>query len=430
MHKGLLAGAVAGMGLLVSPDHLRLWGNLAGQLGPFFWFAALGAVGLYALSTDGYKRLAAIRPVSSGYIEALHSWGGEAAAALALGSRLVLTLGLVTGVLVTAGFVFNETFVYWFPNFAFAFLWLAAVALSLLWGYRAAEKVQAGLLAVALAGLAMLIVVGFWKMGVQPLAKVASSSVATPGTLAGALLLFVGFDLGIQPSNRTNDPNKRLVGMRAALGIALVFLGLWATISLAHVPPDRLAGSFMPHTLAARKIGGQTGRILIGIVVIAGAGCASMALFSAVARMATTLARLRLLPRFLEGSGQRNIPAVSLTAGSVAGLMAAGFAGQPELEVLIRAGFLLWLLHIALVHLVAYRATQRYTSGSTDVQRRWQALLHIPAGLLAMAGTVCLWLVDEQRGSLTLYMLAAFFGTTAMLYAGRWAWPHQSSIEK
>jgi len=402
------------------PGSSCLWGNLAGHLGPLFCLAALGAAGLYALSIHGYERLAAIRTDSGGYLAALHEWGGNAATALALGSRLVLILGLMTGILVTAGFVFNETFAYWFPNFAFAFLCLAAGTLVHLWGYRAAEKLQAGLLTIALAGLTALIAAGFWEMGAQPLAKVDPSSAATPSVLAGALLLFVGFDLGTHPNDQRDDSQMRSIGLLAAVGITLLLLGLWGTVSLAYVPSDRLAGSFIPHTLAARKIGGQAGRVLIGIVVIAGTGCAAMTLFSTAARMATALASLHLLPRFLEGSSRRNIPAVALTAGTVAVLMAAGFAGQPELEVFIRAGFLLWLLHLALVHLAAYGTAQRFASSASGARKRWSTPVQIPAGLFAMAGTVCLWIVDQQRGLLAVYMLAAWAGAAAILAGVRW----------
>jgi len=427
-----LAGTIAGMGLLLSPDHLRLWGNQAGRLGPLFWLAALGAAGLCALSIHSYNRLAATRTGGGGYLAALHGWGGNAAMGLALGSRAVLATGLATGILVTAGFVFNETFAYWFPNFGFAFLCLATAAVAHLWGYGAVAKLQAGLLAVALAGLTGLIVAGFWNLGAQPMVTADSSSAAPPGTLAGVWLLFVGFDLGIRPNDRHEDRKMRSIGMLTAVGIILVLLCLWGTVSLAHVPSDRLAGSFIPHTLAARKIGGQAGRILIGIVGIAGTVCAAMTLISAVARMTTALAKLQLLPRFLEGSGRRNLPAVIFTAGTVAVLMAAGVAGQQALEVFIRAGFLLWLLHIGLVHLAAYGATHSQASGATDAQAQggWTAAIQIPAGLLAMAATVRLWFADEQRGLLAVFMLAGWAGTAAILYGVRWTGVHQSVTDK
>ena len=88
MVSAMLSGIAAGMGLLVSPDHLRMWGNLAGQLGPGFWLAVVGAVLVFAWSAGSYRRLAIASAGDGGYLSNLRLRFGFAGVALALASRL------------------------------------------------------------------------------------------------------------------------------------------------------------------------------------------------------------------------------------------------------------------------------------------------------------------------------------------------------
>lgn len=278
MLPAMLPWLTAGMGLLVSPDHLRIWGNLAGHIGPGFWMVALGAMAVYAPTVTCYRRLAPSVSDSGGYLAALQAQGGFAAVALALTSRLVLTIGVSIGVLVTAGFVFNETFVYWFPNFAFAFIYLSVIALVLCLEYGLAEKAQSVLLGITLLGLVILVVSGFLQPGPQPAPDALPSSGVGLRAVSTGLLLFVGFDLGIHRVEQARDTGTGTRMMFVVLMIIMVLLSLLGTVFLEHVPAKRLAGAFMPYTVAARTIGGQPGRILMGIVVIAGAGCAVISL--------------------------------------------------------------------------------------------------------------------------------------------------------
>jgi amino acid transporter len=287
----LLSGMAAGMGLLVSPDHLRMWGNLAGHLGAGFWLAVIGAIIVYASSAGSYRRLAGASAGDGGYLSGLQQRFGVAGVALALASRLSLAAGLSTGVLVTAGFVFNETFVYWFPNFAFAYICLGAAALFHLGGYRLAQNVQTALVALAMLGLLILSVAGFWNAG--PPQSPDPQPPRDFGLIAvlGSLLLFVGFDFNAADNSQAADRSHAPATMSAALFASAIVLGLWSAVGLAHVQAERLADSFIPYSLAARQIGGQLGRYLIGIVVIAGSLSAVIALFNATARMVADLAQ-------------------------------------------------------------------------------------------------------------------------------------------
>ena len=152
----------------------------------------------------------------------------------------------------------------------------------------------------------------------------------------------------------------------------------------------------------------------MGVVVIAGSVCAVITLFSASARMTTALAQLNLLPRFCRGSQRRNIPAILLLATVVGTMMALGFAGSVQLEIFIRAGLLLWLLHTTLVHVLAWGSGGAKTRdhGQMPPALSWMAM---PATLMLVAGTTTLWITDADRLGLLIYLLASWCSATLIV---------------
>jgi amino acid transporter len=102
--------------------------------------------------------------------------------------------------------------------------------------------------------------------------------------------------------------------------------------------------------LAARQIMGQSGRVLMGLVVLAGSCAAVNALLIAVSKMISGMTNQNLLPSFLRlQPKQVPIPLILLGMG-IAAMMAAGMAGKPELEIYTKAAIWFWLLHYAMIH--------------------------------------------------------------------------------
>ncbi len=251
--------------------------------------------------------------------------------------------------LATAGFVFNEVFVDWFPNFAFAFLLLGFLLAVNLLGQEVSEKIQVVFVIVAILGLFFLSAVGLMGLGNTPstVEEVGHPFNIKVGLLG--LLLFVGFDLAgfIKSSNPVN-PVKSMVAGIVLVGIVFI---LWGVVSINYVSLDKLSDTTIPYTVTARKILGQEGRIIMGVVLLAGTCSAVNALFIGVSRMMVGMAAQGLLPHFLGKSQDRApIPLILLATG-VAVMMAMGMAGSPSLEVYVRAGLLFWVLNYAVIHL-------------------------------------------------------------------------------
>ncbi len=328
-----------------------------------------------------------------------------------------------TAALVTAGFVFNEIFFYWFPNFGFATLLLAGLLGLNLAGRQTTAAAQSLFFLTALGGLTILALVGLAFGGSAALQE----SIPAVGISAQAMGLtavaFIGYDL-----LRYTTPGIGYRGARRLMGIGIVAVGLlfwaWNTAALTHVAPSRLADTSIPHILSAKAIMGPTGRIMIGIVVIAGACAAVNYLFQAVAQMMAVLAARGLMPAVAGFSPSRPwLPLVTMT-GVTGLLMAVGFAGSDWLDTFLRAGLIIWITSIGLAHLPSLLSGNRRDEG--PVWRRTAAgvIVHL-ALLVAMVtmGMILLWTDDNPlsllRAILALITIGASLAAAGLMAARR-----------
>ena len=141
------------------------------------------------------------------------------------------------------------------------------------------------------------------------------------------------------------------------MGIGIVSAGMlywgWNTAAVTHVAPSRLADTSIPHILAAKAIMGPGGRLVIGVVIIAGACAVVNYLFQAVAQMIAVMAARGLLPAAPGVSSSRPwLPLLVMTV-MTGFLMVAGFAGSDWLDTCLRAGLVIWVAGIGLGHLPA-----------------------------------------------------------------------------
>ena len=104
------------------------------------------------------------------------------------------------------------------------------------------------------------------------------------------------------------------------LGIVLAALVwcLWGVVSMHFVAPARLAESTVPHMVVARAIGGASGRVVMGVVVLAGTCATVHALLSAGAHMLAGMAEHGLLPGWLRWrQGKISVPSSAVQMWSL-----------------------------------------------------------------------------------------------------------------
>ncbi len=350
MNSPILLSMALGCGWLVSPEALVIVGNSAGNLG---WLAIpLLALTALVFSFNANTINSALQ--SDLYNNELNllrdSIGTIPAGALIIASSFPLLILAATALLVTSGYTFNEVFLYWFPNFGFAFLLLGLLTLLQFLPLKHIYRVQ--LLFVSLAVLGIL-VLGIY--GTLTPDKAISTIFQKPvqlsiTSLSSALLLFMFAGSNLFQGKKNNSP-------KVALFALLVFLP-WIFASLAHVDPERLASSTIPFMTASRNIMGDAGRQIMGMVVIMGSCAAFTGITLLCRQKLSELSLEKMAPLFAADSGQRWVlpPLVAIAVGAC---MATGLAGDELLEILLRSALLLWLFYYCFVSLSAISAIKR-----------------------------------------------------------------------
>lgn len=390
------------MGLMLSPEALILLGNTLGRSGLSVFVGGLAlALGLHSLTALMYGRWEGAAPVYSGEAQVLRAaWGPVVATVLPLGARLVFTVSAATGILAIAGYVFNEVFILWFPNLGFSFAILGVLVIVNLIHPQVATAAQKLAVALVLGGLLWLsgAALGGWGAQAAPALPVAEPTSGGIGrSFLVGLMLLMGCEMGVFAPSRATQRRQvsALYLVLALVGGGLLF-GAWGWASRTAVAPTILVESTVPHMVAARAILGAPGRVLMGMVVLAGTVSAVNVLLGGGARMLAGMAQQALLPAWL-GRGQAR-PALLLLALGPAAMMGLGMAGEPVTEVYTRAGILFWMLHYTAGHLAVLRRPPAGTTPSgvrPGVGRTSMAWLSVALLSSSIAGL--LWYEPEPR---------------------------------
>ena len=338
-------------------DTLAMLGNFFGQTGNFGFFLIFLSATIYLVLIAQYKRLFKLFPGYSSDIEIVKDIMGILPGFFLFFVKIIAVIFLSTGLLVSSGFVFNEVFLYWFPNFAFAF-----ILLGLLLGLQfLPDKIkfffQIGFVSISIFGLLFLIIAGIIQSGIIQTDQIIAFKPDNTDYLFMStrlniffmpILLFIGFDLGCVVFNKTDMLYSKTVhSIFFAVSFMCILFALWGFVSLESVAPQKLANTSIPHMIAARNILGDLGRSIMGIIVISGSLAFVHTLFTFISKQGTIIIKAIRLPKKINGS---KILILSITL-IIAGLMAAGLAGDEKLETFIRASLILWMISYAIISL-------------------------------------------------------------------------------
>ncbi len=397
MKSPILLSLALGCGWLFSPEVLVITGNSAGNLG--LLAIPLLALAAFLFSTCG-KTINSVQLESerNNELQILQqSIGAIPAASLTLAACFPLLILAATALLVTSGYTFNEVFLYWFPNFGFAFLLLGLLTLVQFLPMKLLLRVQ--LFCVSLAGGGILILALYGSgTSVIPLSALlhmpeSLSQAAFSSTML--LFLFVGSNLFHGQQGRCSLVPR----------LAFFVFALWMFASLSHVNPERLASSTIPYMTASRRILGDTGRQIMGVVVISGSCAAVIGLTLLCREKLTDLVQALMAPGFLaKGDGRWVLPPLVAIATGIC--MATGLAGDEILETLLRSALLLWLLYYSAVSLAAIR-----------VLKKAQQTVSLPARiapLLLFAGLLAVLLTNPQRSEMFVIILCLLVTSSAL----------------
>ena len=389
-------------GWMLAPESLVLLGNGVGQNGILF----LPAVTMTALLVAACVKLLGDDelPFGPGRNVSILEKGLSpiVAATISISGRLPIVLLAATALLVTAGYTFNEVFLYWFPNFGFSFLLLGIILLLNLVNERYGLYGQAFFVIVAFLGLLLLALTGLFSVG-NPPPDFTNEPIHFSGiSAAGCLLLFLGYEA----ASGEEKPTSRTI-LFSALSLIMVLFILWAVVSMRFVPLHRLADSTIPYATTARKILGEPGRMIMGAVIISGACAAINGLFLITRRTFTGLAGERLTPNFPGLTWKGRLLPLLLTV-VIGIMMMTGLAGDEILEIYLRGALLLWLFHNSVLCLAASRLIAK--AGT-----RKPVYGYFCSGIMALT---CMYLLlnDTQAKELITFCLSILAGS--LLVAG------------
>ncbi len=399
------------LAMVLSPEALAMQGQMAGRYGQAFLMPLIAALFIHGLNI-------AVGPWSRGSAREKATLAGFGALLKSFIALPAVAVSLATAVLVSSGFVFNEVFLYWFPNFGFAALLLAVLLVLNLAGPRIATIAQTLMTTTALIGLTVLTLAGVFGDQTDVTAvSTVDVQLDIRGFALGAVAL-LGYDL-IRYLAADLDRRRTQQYMLIAILFGGSLVWAWNSTVLAHVSTTRLADSSIPHILAAKAVMGPNGRILIGLVVIAGSLAAVNLLFRAVTLMLVGLVNNGAMPATVGVAPSRPwLPPVVLS-GLTGLLMVAGFAGSDWLDITLRAGLILWLVSLGLDHLPPMLSGPGHDGRRAS---RMAAHLALLASMTALG--IVLVTTDESPGMLirallTLTTIAVVLAAVGLAAAGR-----------
>ncbi|MGB3210862.1 MAG: hypothetical protein WBB19_09190 [Desulforhopalus sp.] len=406
MARPLLASTSLALSWMFSPDALTMLANSFGQKGSmFFGSFVIGAiVSVLAISLIHHPTATTS---GSSFRDLATETGLLPAMTLTLSSRLCLVVLLPTGMLVTAGFTFNETFIYWFPNFGFSFLLLGLVLALHLTGDHVALAAQSVFIGVTISCLVLLCFAGlFSSQEFQPTPDEQWSTSSVIPLVFTALLLFLGYDR--LDSSLLSDGRRYYTW---AIGAGCILLTFWGFVSLKNVPSQILADSTIPNVISARTILGQPGRIFMGIIVISGTCGIVNSLFLHASQSLRQMADHVFLPS-TGGPAIRRIFCAICFSLAIGAFMAAGLAGSDNLETFIYGTLLLWLLMIGANCFSAVRRLQRQRGTACF---SWYLLS-------AVFPVAAVWLAFIYVHAITLVVFCFLVLAVSATFSAGWLW--------
>lgn len=328
----MFSAALLAMGFLLSPRAFMITGSGIGLAGN--WYFVITA---FLLATH----IATIPPRTTNpgntNADALESFG--------YGVRFFSLVFFSCSILGIAGYAFNEVFLYWFPNFLFSFIILACSFFTSLAPSSIAKRIQLTVVITILAGIVFLSVAA---LGAPSPKEISSPDFFLPYGLSpfseGLFFmspLLIGYELYASSSSKDKISGSSYA---LALCMAVLFLSIFAYAALSVSGTEKLADSTVPYMIGARKILGQTGRYIMGGIIILGSYVAFNTILLFLKTPFIKLIDSHPSTKLPNNNLGTQTVAAAIPALTVSTLLLCGYAGEIITESYIAGGFALWFV--------------------------------------------------------------------------------------
>lgn len=368
----MLSSALLAIGFLLSPRAFMISGSGIGLAAN--WYIAIVAL----LFITHLATLPAIKlSDKSSNAGLLESFG--------YGLRFFTLVFFSCSILGIAGYAFNEVFLYWFPNFLFSFIIVACSFFTSLLSLKNIKRIQLTVVTAILLGITTLSIASLWapspKNAALPDFFLPYGTAPFSDGLFLMAPLLVGYELFATSSAKNKTSTKSYV---LALGIAVFFLSIFAYAALCVSGTEKLADSTVPYMIGARKILGQTGRYIMGGIIILGSYAAFNTTLQFLKSPLITFMNSHSLTLIPNNELGRQVIATAIPVLTVSVLLLQGYAGEPITESYIAGGFALWFIYYgvntvsAINHTGSFYINMLKTSGIVSCLYLAYATLQLP----------------------------------------------------
>jgi APA family basic amino acid/polyamine antiporter len=299
---------------------------------------------------------------------------------------------------------------------------IALVAGMLLYGTRESATVNAILVLVKIAALAVFVAVAlpaFDAANLEPFSPYGFAKHMGPdgverGVMAAAAIIFFafyGFDAIATAAEETKNPDRDLkIGIVGSMIACVAIYIAVAVAAVGAVAYGRFANSPEPLALILRELGRPLAAHYLAISAVIALPTVILAFFYGQSRIFFTMARDGLLPEGLAKLSGRGTPVRITIFTALVVAVLAGFIPLGELAALANAGTLAAFTAVSLCMLIMRRR-------APDAPRTFRAPMPWVVGIVAMLGCVYLffslpvntqiWFCVWNAAGLAVYFLYA-----------------------
>lgn len=377
------------LGVMISPVSFVIFGNGLGVMGYFLlWILPLSAVinfwstylyGLFPHGQSPGERTSGslFRP------ETIFT-------PLKLSFIIPFVIGVSTLILATAGYAFNEIFMYWFPNLLFSLVFLVFILTLNLIGPSVAGFFQSLSVITFVGSMVLLVTMGFFNWDKPDMGPHHGMDTAKIDwrTILMAFWIFMAAELAVFHERKFQIHQSNTYFLMAAFIVAFTIFWFWGLISLHFVPTERLTDSTVPHSIVARAVSGENGRKIMGVAIISGSFASVNTLMAGGSATLAIMTRSVQLFPFLNRKIFGGNAAMMIFSIGILFMLLTGMAGKDITGIISLSAFYIWLLSNAAFNGLVF--WNMYND--REAKNRWlmppailAALVHILAAVVLIA---------------------------------------------
>jgi APA family basic amino acid/polyamine antiporter len=272
---------------------------------------------------------------------------------------------------------------------------IAVVAGLLIYGTRESANVNAFLVLVKLAALALFIAVAlpvfnadnfhpFMPYGF-PRSGPAGHEVGVMAAAAIIFFAFYGFDAIATAAEEAKNPDRDLgIGIVGSMIVCVIIYMAVAAVAIGALAYTRFADSPEPLALILREIGEGWAAKILGISAVVALPTVILAFFFGQSRIFFTMSRDGLLPISLARVSSRGTPVRITIFTAIVVAIIAGLFPLAEIAALANAGTLTAFIAVCAAMLAMRRR-------APDMPRKFTTPLPWMVGVLGILGCACLF---------------------------------------